>query len=299
MLEKIVLTDLRKVGTGWLPPLPDERDYTEEHPKLRDALKKLGIIPELKLPGKVDLRKWCSTEVPEQGELGACTAHAAVAIVEYYQKRAFGKSFEGSRLFVYKNARNLQGVTGDAGSFIRDTMGSLALCGVPQEKYWPYTDKEPDFDNDPSAFVYAVADNYEALQYFCHDPVQAGIKPANVLQSVKKYLAVGIPSMFGFYGYNSFEQTDTKGGIPTPGTEEETSWGHAVAAFGYDNEIKITNTKYNLVTTGAILFRNSWGNDWGDNGYGWLPYQYILEKRASDFWSLLNMDWIGTDQFGI
>ena len=40
-------------------------------------------------------------------------------------------------------------------------------------KYWPYTDKEPDFDADPSAFVYAVADNYEALKYFCHDAVSA------------------------------------------------------------------------------------------------------------------------------
>ncbi|WP_211367692.1 hypothetical protein [Sporomusa termitida] len=67
------------------------------------------------------LRQWCSTPVPEQGKLGACTAHAAAAIIEYFQNRAFGKHFTASRQFIYKNARNLQGVPGDQGSHIRDT----------------------------------------------------------------------------------------------------------------------------------------------------------------------------------
>ncbi|QDR83433.1 hypothetical protein SPTER_49240 (plasmid) [Sporomusa termitida] len=67
------------------------------------------------------MRQWCSTPVPEQGKLGACTAHAAAAIIEYFQNRAFGKHFTASRQFIYKNARNLQGVPGDQGSHIRDT----------------------------------------------------------------------------------------------------------------------------------------------------------------------------------
>ncbi|HWR07618.1 C1 family peptidase [Sporomusa sp.] len=292
MQAHVILPDCREVGTGWLPPLPDLRDYTERHPNLQETIKRLGIDKTAPLPDKVDLRRWCSTPVPNQGNLGACTAHAAAAIIEYFQNRAFDKHFTASRLFIYKNARNLQGLTGDQGSYIRETMGALALCGVPPEKYWPYTDKVPDFDKEPTSFVYAIADNYEALQYFCHDPAGTDTAPADVLSSVKRYLAAGVPSMFGFYGFASFTNTDIPGGIPGPGPNEQASWGHAVAAFGYDDTLTIKNTQYNQETTGALLFRNSWGSTWGDAGYGWLPYEYVLNKLATDFWSLLNMAWI-------
>ena len=59
------------------------------------------------------------------------------------------------------------------------------------------------------------------------------------------------------------------------------------------------NTKNNKETTGALLIRNSWGNKWGENGFGWLPYNYIINKLACDFWSLISMDWVDSGQFGI
>lgn len=299
--KKVELENGEIVGTGWLPPLPDLRDYTEEHPKIAPIVKKLGIPSnkdKLKtLPPKVDLRPWCSP-IENQGSLGSCTAHAAVGIVEYFENRAYGKFIDGSRLFVYKTTRNLMQVTGDTGAWLRNTMGALVLCGIPPERYWPYTDKKPDFDVEPPAFVYAIADNYETLRYFCHDPLGKNIPPATVLNSVKTYLAAGIPSMFGFYGFPSFNQSDVRGGIPYPCPGERAIWGHAVVAVGYDDNIKIKNLKCNRETTGALLIRNSWGTSWGDKGYGWLPYDYVLNKLALDFWSLLTMEWVDTKQFG-
>jgi len=289
------------VGTGWLPPLPDLRDFTDAESEIADIAKKLGLPKSKELkspPAAVDLRTWCSA-VEDQKSLGSCTAHAAVGIVEYFQRRAFGKHIEGSRLFVYKATRNLMQVTGDTGAWLRNAMGALKLCGVPDEKYWPYTDAKPAFDNEPPSFVYAVADNYEALKYFCHDPSGANLPGKSVLQSVKKYLAAGIPAMFGFWGFPSFSSTDVKGGIPYPCPGEKAEWGHAIVAIGYDDGKKIKNTKCNKTTTGALLIRNSWGTTWGDQGYGWLAYDYVVNKLASDFWSLISMDWVDTKQFGI
>ena len=291
-----------RFGTGWLPPLPDLRDYTEEQPDTAKMNKKLGISPIKKavpsLPTKVDLRRWCSA-VENQKSLGSCTAHAAVGIVEYYECRAFGKHIDGSRLFVYKTTRNLMGVIGDTGAWLRNTLGALALCGVSAEKYWPDTYKKPDFDNEPTAFVYAIADNYEAIKYFCHDPLGKNISTPTVLARVKLYLAAGIPSMFGFFGFPSLGQSNVKGGIPYPCLGEQAQWGHAIVAVGYDDKKKIENLMCNKETTGALLIRNSWGTGWGDQGYGWLPYDYVLNKLAVDFWSLLSMGWMDTKKFGL
>jgi len=288
-------------GTGWLPPLPDLRDYTDQHSKIAELAKSLGLAKGKQLkaqPATVDLRAWCSP-VENQKNLGSCTAHAAVGIVEYFQRRAFSKHIDGSRLFVYKTTRNLMQVTGDTGAWLRNVMGALALCGVPDEKYWPYTDAKPDFDKEPPTFVYAVADNYEALRYFCHDPAGANVAGSAVLANVKKYLAAGIPSMFGFWGFPSFGSSDVAGGIPYPCPGERAEWGHAIVAVGYDDGKKITNTTCNKATTGALLIRNSWGTGWGDQGYGWMPYAYVENKLAQDFWSLLRMEWLDTKQFGI
>jgi len=144
-----------------------------------------------------------------------------------------------------------------------------------------------------------VADNYEALKYFCHNPMGVAIAKENVLASVKRFLAAYVPSMFGFYGFPSFNHGNVMGGIPFPCPGERAVWGHAIVAVGYDDNKKIRNTLCNKETTGAFLIRNSWGTGWGDGGYGWLPYDYVRSGFALDFWSLLSMGWVETKKFGL
>lgn len=112
-----------------------------------------------------------------QLSLGSCTANAGVALVEYYERRAFGKHIDASRLFLYKSTRNLLKWTGDTGAFLRSTMEAMVLFGVPPEDYWKYV--VADFDKEPSAFCYAFAQNYQALNYYRLDP--PGTTPAALL----------------------------------------------------------------------------------------------------------------------
>jgi C1A family cysteine protease len=299
---------IKKFGMGWLPDYPDFRDYTAEHNKVASSLKALGQKDSVKamlskvgvakraktsLPDSVDLKEWCSP-VEDQGELGSCTAQAGVALVEYFEKRAFGKHLDASRLFLYKATRNTLHWTGDTGAFLRSTMGAMTLFGVPPEEYWPYD--VANFDKEPPAFCYAFAQNYQAISYYRLDP--PGTPKDTLLKQIKTNLAGGLPSMFGFTVYNSISQATTTGKIPYPTSGENVLGGHAVVAVGYDEAMKIKNTSPGgIETTGAVLIRNSWGINWGSNGYGWLPYEYVLKGVAVDWWSLLKNEWVDTEEF--
>ena len=142
----------------------------------------------------------------------------------------------------------------------------------------------------PLPFLYTLASNYQALVYFRHDPDKT--KSYAILESVKKSLNRNIPSMFGFQVYSSIN-TAANGQIPFPSSGEKVVGGHAVMACGYDDSLKIGSCK------GALMIRNSWGSAWGSNGYGYLPYEYILKGLAQDFWSMLKEEWVDTREFGI
>jgi C1A family cysteine protease len=217
-------------------------------------------------------------------------------MVEYFERRAFGKHIDASRLFLYKVTRNMLHWTGDTGAFLRTTMGALVLFGVPPEEYWPYV--IADYEKDPTPFCYAYAQNYQAISYYRLDG--PGITKPTLLTQIKTNLTAGLPSMFGFTVYNSYTQANATGKIPYPTAGEKIVGGHAVMAVGFDDNMKIKNTTAGATeTTGALLIRNSWGLGWGSSGYGWLPYAYVLNGLAVDWWSVIKQEWVDTHAFKV
>jgi len=296
---------LNSNGMGWLPDYPDFRDHTVESDMVTDKLKNQGQKESIKKmlrkvgvekiqpksnKAAVSLRQWFSP-VEDQGSLGSCTANAGVGLVEYFERRAFNKHVDASRLFLYKATRNLMKETGDNGAFLRSTMGAMVLFGVPPEEYWPY--KIADFDKEPTAFCYAFAQNYQAITYYRLDP--PGTSKPDLLARIKTNIDGGLPSMFGFTVYSSIYTVGNDGKIPYPGKGEKIVGGHAIVATGYDDKMKIKNAP----TPGALMIRNSWGTSWGDGGYGWLPYDYVLNGLAVDWWSLLKNEWVDTGNFKV
>ena len=273
------------VGLGWLRELPDFRDYTVSTPEIKALLSRCDTPKAL--PPSTDLRAWCSP-IENQGPLGSCTAHAGVGLFEYFEKKASNAHIDASRLFLYKATRNLMGVTGDTGAYLRTTAEAMLLFGVPPEKHYPYDTNK--YDDEPSAFLYSFGGNYKALKYYRFDP--PGTPKAQLLATIKEKLAVGLPSMFGFTVYSSLSQASTTGSIPFPSSGEKMLGGHAIDAVGYDDAKVITNANNKKSTKGAFLIRNSWGTGWGSKGYGWLPYDYVLSGLASDWWSLIDAKWV-------
>jgi len=55
--------------------------------------------------------------------------------------------------------------------------------------------------------------------------------------------------------------------------------GHAMHVIGCDDSKQV------LGQTGAFEVQNSWGPEWGDAGYCWIPYSYFAAVEGEwDFW---------------
>jgi C1A family cysteine protease len=283
---------MRKIcnrGLGWHRDLPDIRDHTATTDSVAKVLAKSARLKRAakNSPSSIDLRMFCSP-VEDQGSLGSCTANAGVGMLEYYERRAFGKHLDASRLFLYKVTRKLLDITGDDGAELRDTMKALVLFGVPPEHYWPYD--ESRFNDEPDAFCYSYAQAYQAIDYYRLDPPNT--QTSDILNNIRTALAAGLPAMFGFTVHSSMPPLgDGKGEIPFPSAGDSKEGGHAVLAVGYSDQKKIGNQK------GALLIRNSWGIEWGENGYGWLPYAYVESGLADDFWSMVKAEFVDSDLF--
>jgi C1A family cysteine protease len=175
--------------------------------------------------------------------------------------------FVPSRLFIYYNERVIEDSVGeDSGAMIRDGIKSVAKQGAPHEALWPYVIKQ--FRHRPSKAAYSDAHKHPAVVY------QRLVQDTHQLRGC---LAAGFPFTFGFTVYTSFESDAVakSGTVRVPARKEKVLGGHAVLAVGYDD------------AKAHFIVRNSWGADWGMDGYFTMPYDYLLDANLSDdFWTV-------------
>jgi C1A family cysteine protease len=271
-------------GTGWRPDLPDFRDFSSESDVVQERLDQIGRArsSRSKRPTKVDLREYLP-EPYDQLRVNSATAHACVGLVAYFSRRAHGKLTRPSRLFLYTMTRRLLGLSGNVDTDLRTTLKAMVTFGMPPERYWPYDVTK--LDEPPDSCLFSFTGDYRGVSYVRLD-VRNGTGE-QTLAAVKAFLAAGFPSVFGFPVPVSISQDPD---IPYRPTLDAITGGHAVVAVGYDDRRIRTST-------GGLLVRNSWGSKWGEDGYGWLPYSYVEEQLAVDFWTLLKPEWIESGEF--
>lgn len=239
----------------WHPQRPDHRD-------LKFEIGALDAAP----PAHVDLRARCG-RVEDQGDLGSCTAHAATGAMEFLYHRAGKSQPELSRLFCYFASRVwIEGTEpdDDSGCYNRDVMKACKRYGVPLEKAWPYMPRR--FGKRPPATVIGQARNHQVTKYLAVEGLAA----------TKACLAAGYPIVIGFAVPRNMvsEECAATGVVEMPENNEDIIGGHAVLCVGYDDERQL------------LTFKNSWGTDWGDRGYGYLPYSFVSQGLADDFWTV-------------
>jgi C1A family cysteine protease len=214
----------------------------------------------------------------DQGSLNASTAFAVAALVGYFEACSTGHVLDASALFLYQVALKTLGLNGNASVNFRTTLKSLVRFGMPPESYWPY--EASRFESTPAdPFLFSYGRDYETIHYFRLDASNG----ETTLRNVKAYLAAGFAVAFGFPVPSSLT---TDADIAFRPDFDSIRGGQAVLAAGYDDDRRIASD------TGALLFRCSWGSRWGEHGYGWLPYRYVIHQAAVDFWTVVRREWI-------
>lgn len=219
------------------------------------------------------LPKLILTNLPpvyDQDALGSCTANALAAAFEYEQIKEKLHDFMPSRLFIYYGERFLEDtVLTDSGAAISDGIKVLSTKGVCPESEWPYDISK--FTVEPLPNIYTDALKHKV----------SSAKRVNVsVLDFKTMINLGQPVVFGFKVYESFETNIKEDGImPMPKIHaEKYMGGHAVVAVGYDDNMTAKHRK------GYLYVRNSWGTEFGKNGYFWMPYDYVNRQNVNDPW---------------
>ncbi len=228
------------------------------------AAPELTLSSSSPLPERIDLRGFCSP-VEDQEDIGSCAANAVVGALEYHQRRGGQSMTDLSRLFVYYNARKLADKENeDAGTYIHHAMAAVLAFGACPESMWPY--QKAMWPTKPVQACYEAAMEFEAISY-----ARTPLGPA-----CKSVLCAGLPVVFGAAIPAQMIQMEAglsgrikprNGDWPAPGG------GHAMLIVGFDDR------------EAAWLVRNSWGTDWGDGGYAWIPYS-VMERYGipSQYW---------------
>ena len=244
-------------GYDYLTPSSDVEKY-----------KASSEIKSITLPPKVDLRSFM-TDVEDQKSLSSCTANAVAGAYEYLIKKYLAKkAFDVSRLFIYYNARLRAGYEiEDKGSHIQYAVDSLMKIGACKEETWAYDLKSVNTKPNEEAYVAAADFKIEKKK----------IIPTK-LEIWKQAMAEGYPVVFGTALFSSFDTCTKNKGIvsmPSPDETGRKAHGlHAMLCVGYSDVDKM------------FIVRNSWGDKWGDKGYCYMPYEYLMSDKFNmgDSW---------------
>jgi C1A family cysteine protease len=211
---------------------------------------------------KVDLRQFDSP-IANQGQLGACTAFAVVkGLREFLLIRDHKPLVPLSPLFLYYQERKFEGTVGtDSGARLSSGMKVLQDVGTSPEDIWPYV--IANYAIEPVPLAMAAATQYRV----------SGIKPLDGLKEIKAELDKQNAVVFAMTVYQSFARP-VNGVIPVPDTRnEKILGGHALECVGYDD------------FKGWLIMKNSWGPDWGDHGYFYMPYDIFDLGIVRDAWA--------------
>ena len=207
--------------------------------------------------------------VKNQGQQGSCLSFSITSVFEYMMKINELEDCDLSEAFLYYNARYLDDSSEDedCGSRIRPSLDSIKKYGIDLEKFCPYN--ENIYDQKPSDEAYKDAETRRLIK---------ALNVEKKIEDIKSAISEGYPVIASFVLYPSFNPEDGFIELPTQEEienkdqkEENKHSCHAMVIVGFSDQL------------GMFIVRNSWGENWGNSGYCYIPYEYITTQKLLNY----------------
>ncbi len=225
------------------------------------------------MPSSFSLEQFCPTP-GDQGDHGTCVAFAngyGVATILYAKThnitdKALIDKYAFSATYLYEQIKDPSDADCQNGSDPIDALvtlikgGDALLTTVPYQCGYPANETAK---TEASNYKIQDASILFAAKGFLSDDKYVK-EPQEMIEVTKKALLEGSPISTGFYLPESFFHITTDVWYTKP-EDSLSDWkhsGHAMAIVGYDDN----------KAGGAFRVLNSWGTNWGDNGFIWIRY---------------------------
>jgi C1A family cysteine protease len=269
LIEVIKMKSLKKFKSppfslGYIEDEPDERDYQVNNilhtPKLSTSY--VNYTDEM-------------SPVKNQGSLGSCVGFAMAAMKEWQEQKEYlnevkkGSKYRRkkdhynlSEMWIYYKSKEIDPWPNQEGTSIRCAMKQMCKLGAPPEKAWKYNDR---VKGKPEPWSHLVSKWRSSQSYFRVNNLN------ELLQALDNYG----PVVIGVYCFKEIFSPSKKGIVKDPANPDMCYGGHAICAVHYNPEKQL------------VKFKNSWGSNWGNKGYGCFSYDYI-NRYMMDAWVLID-----------
>lgn len=210
------------------------------------------------------------TKVHNQHGIQCSTAIAVASVVEYCQKKHdLTPNVIPSILYLYYLGRYPHQTQLNTGCSLKQVFKHMNKYGIASEKEYPFI---PQHYDKPLKLVTKGHERRYYQGLFIYKKVPRDINNFKICLSVNE-----LPILFGFAVYESFDNIllwDNDMRMPIPKKSEKLIGFQTAVCVGYSNKKQ------------SFLIRNSWGNEFKNNGYFFMPYEYFCGPNCNDFWTL-------------
>lgn len=215
----------------------------------------------------VDLRKYCSP-IGDQGQTGRCSAFAWTHATEMSRNIQYQESIQLSPTYTMLEFQKMQG---DARDFVYAYKGGdgtvggpdpgqvLAENGTCRQELWP-DDRPNPLSREQQLQADAGTHRLDAVPW----PI--------ALEDVRKVLSAGCPVHLSMNTGQTFSTVGRDGLFNAAEAPSGAHGRHAMLIVGYIGNF--------------FIVKNSWGADWGDQGYCYIP-KNVLAASDPEFVAVL------------